>query len=82
MELVYFLLIGAVAGWLAGQIMKGRGFGPLGNVVVGVVGAVLGGYLFRALGVGTEGSLLGVLLTALFGAIVLLVIIGVIKKAG
>jgi uncharacterized membrane protein YeaQ/YmgE (transglycosylase-associated protein family) len=50
MQFIGFLLIGAVAGWLAGQIMKGRGFGLLGNVVVGVVGAVIGGYLFSLFG--------------------------------
>jgi uncharacterized membrane protein YeaQ/YmgE (transglycosylase-associated protein family) len=81
MELVYFLLIGAVAGWLAGLLMKGRGFGLLGNMVLGVVGAVIGGYLARQLGIGTDDDLLGVLLTALGGAIVLLAIIGVFKKA-
>ena len=80
MELIYFLLIGALAGWLAGQLTKGRGFGLLGNMVVGVVGAALGGYLFRSLGFGTEGSLFGVLLTALFGAIVLLFLIGLVNK--
>jgi len=81
MEIVYFLLIGAVAGWLAGQIMKGRGFGLVGNVVIGVLGAVIGGYLFRQLGIGSEGDVLGVLLTALFGAVVLLLVVGALKKA-
>ncbi|MFT6110263.1 MAG: putative membrane protein YeaQ/YmgE (transglycosylase-associated protein family), partial [Planctomycetota bacterium] len=47
MEIIYFLLIGSVAGWLAGQLMKGRGFGLFSNMVIGVLGAVLGGYLFR-----------------------------------
>lgn len=81
MELVYFLLIGAVAGWLAGQLVKGRGFGLLGNMLVGVVGAILGGFLARQLGLATEGDVLGVLLTALGGAVVLLVVISVVKKA-
>jgi len=81
MEIVYFLLIGAVAGWLAGLLMKGRGFGLLSNIVIGVVGAFLGGFLFRELGIGTDGSVLGMLLTALVGAIVLLVIIAAFKKA-
>lgn len=81
MEWVYFLLIGAVAGWLAGQVMKGSGFGLLGNMVLGVLGAILGGFLARQLGIGTDGSLLGVLLTSLGGAIVLLLVIGLFKKA-
>ena len=81
MEIVYFLVIGAVAGWLAGQLMKGRGFGLVGNMVVGVIGSVLGGTLFRSLGLAPDGSALSVLITALVGAIVLLVIVGVFKKA-
>lgn len=81
MELVYFLLIGAVAGWLAGQLVKGRGFGLLGNMLVGVVGAFVGGFLAKQLGIGTEGDAIGVLLTALGGAVVLLLVISVVKKA-
>lgn len=81
MELVYFLLIGAVAGWIAGLLMKGRGFGAIGNVVVGVLGAIIGGYLSRELGVGSQDDLLGVLLTACGGSVLLLVVVGVLKKA-
>ncbi len=81
MELVYFLLIGAVAGWLAGTIVKGRGFGLVGNMVVGVVGAVLGGFLARQLGIATDDDAVGVLLTSLGGAIVLLLIVSTLKKA-
>ncbi len=79
MSLIWFLLIGAVAGWLAGQIMKGGGFGLLGNIVVGVVGAVLGGFLFGILGLAAFG-LIGRLVTATVGAVVLLYIVSVIKK--
>lgn len=81
MEIVYFLLIGGVAGWLAGLFMKGRGFGILGNIVVGVIGALLGGFLFRLLGLSADGSLLGTLVVSFVGAVVLLVIAGVLKKA-
>jgi len=80
MNFVWFLLIGFIAGWLAGQIMKGRGFGVIGNLVVGVIGAVLGGFLFGLLGF-TSGGLIGSLITALVGAIVLLAIVGTLKKA-
>lgn len=79
MDLLWFLAIGAVAGWLAGQIMKGKGFGLLGNIVVGVVGAILGGYLFGILGFAAYG-LIGSLITALVGAIVLLFIVGLFSK--
>ena len=80
MTLIFTLLIGALAGWLAGQIMKGRGFGLLGNIVVGIVGAVLGGFLSGVLGISIGGEL-GSLITAVLGAIVLLFVVGLIKKA-
>ncbi|MEN6408476.1 MAG: GlsB/YeaQ/YmgE family stress response membrane protein [Anaerolineaceae bacterium] len=79
-NLLWFLLIGLVAGWLASRIMRGGGFGLVGNMVVGVVGSFLGGWLFGLLGIAT-GGLLGSLLTALVGAIVLLYLLRLIKKA-
>jgi uncharacterized membrane protein YeaQ/YmgE (transglycosylase-associated protein family) len=78
--LIWMLVIGAVAGWLAGLVMKGRGFGILGNIVVGVVGAVIGGFLFNAVGIAFWG-LLGTLLVAFIGAVILLFIVGLIKRA-
>jgi uncharacterized membrane protein YeaQ/YmgE (transglycosylase-associated protein family) len=80
MNFVWFILIGLCAGWLAGQFMKGRGFGVVGNLIVGVVGAVLGGFLFGLFGL-SSSSLLGALITATVGAVVLLFHIGLIKKA-
>ena len=77
-SLIYFLLIGLVAGWLAGTIMKGHGFGILGNLVIGVVGSVLGGFLFTLLGLHAVG-LLGSLIAATVGAILLLFILQKIK---
>jgi uncharacterized membrane protein YeaQ/YmgE (transglycosylase-associated protein family) len=71
LDLIYFLLIGLAAGWLAGQIMKGRSFGIVGNLVIGVIGAVLGGFLFRLLGLLPIG-LIGSLVSATVGAVVLL----------
>ena len=78
MHLVWFLVVGALAGWLAGQVMKGKGFGLIGNIVVGIVGGVLGGQLFGWLGLG--GGLIGSLVTAVLGAIVLVYVVGLIKK--
>ena len=78
--LLVVLLIGAVAGWAASQVMRGRGFGLLGNIVVGVIGAVLGGWVLGALGV-AFGGLLGSLLTAFVGAILLLFLVSLFKKA-
>jgi uncharacterized membrane protein YeaQ/YmgE (transglycosylase-associated protein family) len=80
MGLLIFLVIGAVAGWLAGTIMKGGGFGLLGNIVVGIVGGILGGFLFGLLGLVAYG-LIGSIVTATVGAVVLLYLVRLIKKA-
>ncbi len=81
MNIILFLLIGAIAGWLAGQLWKGHGFGLLGNIVVGIVGAFLGNFLLGKLGVTLGGGTLGTILTATLGALVLLLIIGLVKRA-
>lgn len=78
--LIIFLFIGAVAGWLAGTLMKGGGFGLLGNIVVGILGAVVGGWLFGSMGI-ASGGMLGAIITATVGAIILLLIVGLVKKA-
>ena len=77
--LIMFLAIGAVAGWLAGKLMKGGGFGLLGNIVVGIVGAVIGGFVFGLLGI-TATGLIGSIVTATAGAALLLFIVDIIKK--
>ncbi len=79
MNFLWFLIIGALAGWLAGQFMKGSGFGLLGNLIVGIIGGVLGGMLFGLLGIGGSG-IIGSLVTATVGAVVLLWIVGKLKK--
>ena len=78
LDLIYFLLIGLIAGWLAGQFMKGRGFGIAGNLVVGVIGALLGGFLFGLVGF-QIGGLLARLISATVGAILLLLILQKVK---
>jgi uncharacterized membrane protein YeaQ/YmgE (transglycosylase-associated protein family) len=78
---LWFLIIGLVAGWLAGVLMKGGGFGMVGDLVVGVIGAVLGGWLFGALGLSAGGGLIGSLVVATIGAVVLLFIVRLIKRA-
>jgi len=79
MHFIWFILLGALAGWLAGQITKGAGFGLLGNIVVGILGAVIGGWLAGALGIWSS-SLLGELLIATLGAVALLFLISLLKK--
>ena len=72
MEFIWFIVIGLVAGWLAGQFMKGGGFGIIGDIIVGVLGALLGGFLFGLLGVSAGGGLLGSLIVATIGAVLLI----------
>jgi uncharacterized membrane protein YeaQ/YmgE (transglycosylase-associated protein family) len=78
--LIIFLVIGAIAGWLAGLIMKGGGFGLIGDIIVGVIGSFIGGWLFGALGIGA-GGLIGSIIAAVVGAIILIAIIRLIKRA-
>jgi uncharacterized membrane protein YeaQ/YmgE (transglycosylase-associated protein family) len=78
MEILWFLIIGAVAGWIAGEMVRGDGFGLVGNIVVGIVGAVIGGFLFNMLGIGAYG-LLGSLVMAVIGAVILLFIINAFR---
>lgn len=80
-SLLIFLLIGAIAGWLAGVIVKGFGFGLVGNIVVGIVGAFIAGLLFPTIGFGLGGGILASILHATIGAVILLVIIRVLKRA-
>ena len=77
--LIAFLIIGAVAGWLAGKLMKGGGFGVPRNIVVGVIGAFIGGLLFDLLGI-SAGGWIGSIVTATVGAVVLLYLVGLFKK--
>ena len=81
MQFVWFALIGLVAGWLAGQIMKGGGFGVVGDIVVGVLGALIGGFLFTALGASSGGGLIGAIIVATIGAIVLIFLVRLVKRA-
>lgn len=82
-SLIIFLLIGAIAGWLAGLVVRGFGFGLLGNIVVGIIGAFLAGWLLPTLGVSFSlGSpIVTAIVYAMIGAIVLLVLIGLIRRA-
>ncbi len=77
--LIIFLAIGAVAGWLAGTLMKGGGFGLLRNILVGIIGAVVGGFVFGLFGIHT-GGIIGSIITATAGAVLLLFVVGIINK--
>ena len=79
MSLIVTLIIGGIAGWLAGRIMRGGGFGVLMNIVIGVVGSFIGNAMFFVLGLRTAG-LVGNLIAATLGAIVLLYVAGLLAK--
>lgn len=81
MSLLWFLIVGVVAGWLAGKLVRGGGFGLVGDLAVGVVGAFIGGFLFRTLGASAGGGLIGSIVVATIGAVVLLVVVRLIKRA-
>ncbi len=79
--LIYVIIIGAIVGWLAGQIMKGGGFGLVGNIIVGILGGVVGGYLTDALNLSFGGNLLvSQIITGVLGAVVLLFIVGLVRR--
>ena len=80
-QTLVFLVIGAVAGWLAGLLMRGGGFGILGNIIVGILGALVGGWLFKLLKISIGGEWVGPIVTATAGAVVLLFVIGLFRKA-
>ncbi len=79
MHLLWFLVVGLVAGWLAGTLTRGRGFGLVGDLLVGVLGAFVGGFIFRLFGLGAYG-LIGSLICATVGAVVLLWLIRTLRK--
>jgi len=80
-SLLIFILVGAIAGWLAGQLVKGYGFGLLGNIVVGIVGAFIAGWLFPVIGITLGGGIIAAIIHATIGAVILLVLIRLVKQA-
>lgn len=80
-SIIVFLIVGAIAGWLAGLIVSGFGFGLLGNIVIGIVGAFIAGFLLPRLGIGMGGGIVWAIIHAMIGAIILLLLIKVIKRA-
>ena len=79
--LIIWLVIGAIAGWLAGLIMKGYGFGLIGNIVVGIVGAFIAGWLLPRIGFVLIGGIGAEIINAVIGAVILLAVIGLFKRA-
>jgi uncharacterized membrane protein YeaQ/YmgE (transglycosylase-associated protein family) len=79
--IIAWLIIGAVAGWLAGKIVDGGGFGLIVDILVGIVGAVIGGYLAGVLGIAVGGGLISSIIVAMIGAVILLAILRLVSRA-
>jgi uncharacterized membrane protein YeaQ/YmgE (transglycosylase-associated protein family) len=79
-SIIIWLIVGAIAGWLAGMVVKGGGFGLVGDIVVGIVGAVIAGYLLPALGIYIGGGIIAAIIDAFIGAVILLIILRLIKR--
>jgi uncharacterized membrane protein YeaQ/YmgE (transglycosylase-associated protein family) len=79
-SLIIWLIIGAVAGWLAGMVMKGGGFGLIGDIIVGIVGALIAGWLLPRLGIMIGGGIIGAIINAFIGAVILLLILRLIRR--
>lgn len=79
--IIVWLIIGAIAGWLAGLLVKGGGFGLIGDIIVGIVGALIGGWLAGVLGIAIGSGFIASIITAIAGAVILLVILRAIKRA-
>jgi len=80
MGFIVWLIVGGIAGWLAGLVVRGYGFGVIGNIIVGIVGAFIAGWLLPRLGIVIGGGTLGEIINAVIGAIILLLIIGLIRR--
>ncbi len=79
-SLIWFLLIGLIAGALAGRVMRGAGYGIVGDIIIGIIGAILGGWLFGLLGI-QAGGLIGSLITAFVGAVLLIFLLRLLRRA-
>ena len=80
-SLIVLLIVGAIAGWLAGLIVKGFGFGLLGNIIVGIVGAIIAGWLLPRIGLVIGGGIIADIINAVIGAVILLLVIRLVKRA-
>jgi uncharacterized membrane protein YeaQ/YmgE (transglycosylase-associated protein family) len=79
--MIYSILVGLIAGWLAGQVMKGGGYGVLVDIILGLLGGIVGGWLFAALGIWPGGGIIGSILVSFVGAVVLVALTRMLKRA-
>ena len=78
--IIIWLVVGAIAGWLAGQIVAGGGFGLVGDIVVGIIGAVVGGWLLPQLGIYIGGGIIAAIINAVIGAVIVLLVVRLVKR--
>jgi uncharacterized membrane protein YeaQ/YmgE (transglycosylase-associated protein family) len=79
-SIIIWLIVGGVAGWLAGMVVKGGGFGLIGDIIVGIIGAFIAGWLLPRLGILIGGGIVGAIINAFIGAVILLLILRLIKR--
>src|ERR1700751_3034675 len=80
-QMLYWIIVGLIAGWATGKIMKGSGYGVLTDIVLGIVGRIVGGWIMRLLGFESSGGLIPSILVAILGAVVLVALVRALKKA-
>ncbi len=80
-SIIIWLIVGAIAGWLAGMVVKGGGFGLIGDIVVGIFGGVIAGWLLPTVGIVIGSGIVGAIIDSFIGAVILLVVIRLIKRA-
>jgi len=81
MGIIIWLIVGAIAGWLAGMVVKGGGFGLIGDIIVGIIGGLIAGWLLPRLGIFIGGGIIGDVINAFIGAVILLLILRLVKRA-
>ena len=79
--LIIWLIVGAIAGWLAGMVVKGGGYGLIGDIVVGIVGALIAGWLLPRIGIVIGGGIIAAIINAFIGAVILLIVLRLVKRA-
>jgi uncharacterized membrane protein YeaQ/YmgE (transglycosylase-associated protein family) len=80
-SLLAWLIVGAIAGWLAGLLVRGGGFGLIGDIIIGIIGAFIAGWLFPYLHIDLGGGIIGAIIAAVIGAVILLVVARLIRRA-
>ncbi len=80
-DIIIWLIVGAIAGWLAGQVVRGGGFGLVGDIVVGIIGALIAGWLLPRLGIFIGGGIIAAIIDAFIGAVILLLIVRLVRRA-